>query len=81
MNVTSVWSSYGHHFLSTDSEEYDSCLTCGALYALVEGPGPGFLASHHYAANNGDEPQECSGDTGMEHGYEVDSNCNCALCA
>lgn len=95
MTVHSVWSSYGHRFMSTDDERHESCLTCGAMYELIDhGDGSG-----EYHAGNGDEPMPCTGDTGMAHGYpgerhchehpldrsgheceHVDHNCNCLLC-
>ena len=66
-DVVSVWSAYGHRFMSTDSEGHDSCLTCGAMYqlmALADDPSRG-----EYMAANGDAPMECTGDTSMAHGY------------
>jgi hypothetical protein len=83
-NVVSVWSAYGHHFISEDGGE--SCLTCGAHYqpmALEDDPTRG-----EYMAANGDAPMECTGDTSMAHGYpgervdgNADHDCNCLLCA
>lgn len=90
--VSSVWSSHGHRFMSDgDGEGYASCLMCGAMYqlrALAEDPTRG-----EYVANNGDEPNACTGDTSMAHGYPgerdegtpdypltVDHNCNCIRC-
>ncbi len=75
-DVTSVWSAYGHAFLSTDGETIDdatgvvtatdhACLTCGALYtlrALADGTG-------EYVTASGGTPAECTGDTAMIHGY------------
>jgi hypothetical protein len=91
--IVSVWSSYGHRFVSSDSDDSDSCLTCGALYALVETPdGP---SDGEYQAADGSEPAECTGDTRMVHGYpgerwceecrgagceHCQHNCNCILC-
>jgi hypothetical protein len=84
--VVSVWSAYGHRFMSTDSPEHESCLTCGAMYqllALSDDPTRG-----EYLASNGDAPMECSQDTSMSHGYpgervgdNVDHICNCVACA
>lgn len=88
----SVWSSYGHRFISSDDGTQDICLTCGALYELSEAPADD-ISSHRYHAANGDDPTECSGDTGRAHGYErhchehdepcphTEHDCNCLLCA
>jgi hypothetical protein len=76
--VTSVWSAYGHTFIGAD-DNYVSCLTCGAMYqlmALAHNPSRG-----EYMTSAGDEPMQCTGDTSMEHGYEVDTECNCVQCA
>lgn len=76
--VSSVWSAYGHRFMSQD-DNYESCLTCGAMYqllALEDDPTRG-----EYLAMNGDAPMNCSHDTSMDHGYESDSDCNCCQCA
>jgi hypothetical protein len=71
--VSCVWSAYGHTFTGTGNSasedsrsEYESCLTCGAEYVLRNlGGGNG-----EYLTNNGNEPQECSGRTDLQHGYE-----------
>lgn len=65
---THVWSSNGHRFMGTDSETDESCLTCGALYALV--PSDSDPSIGHYVASNGDAAQECTGRTDLVHGYE-----------
>jgi len=73
-DVVSVWSAYGHRFMSTDSEGHDSCLTCGAMYqlmALADDPSRG-----EYMAANGDAPMECTGDTSMAHGYPGERYCH-----
>lgn len=72
--ITSVWSSYGHRFISDGGEDTESCLTCGAMYQLVaneDDPTRG-----EYMAANGDAPMECSGDTGMAHGYPGERYCH-----
>jgi len=82
--ITSVWSSYGHRFMSTDDERHDSCLTCGAMYELIETPQG--ISEGAYVASNGDEPMQCTQDTSMVHGYagEIDGephpDCNCLFC-
>lgn len=76
--VTSVWSAYGHRFMGDDGEGTESCLTCGAMYqllALADDPTRG-----EYLASDGSEPMACTGNTSMDHGYEVDSACNCIAC-
>jgi hypothetical protein len=85
--IVSVWSSYGHRFMSTDSPEHKSCLTCGAMYQLVDH----FDGSGEYTAGDGSQPMACTGDTTMSHGYPgerdddngrltVDHDCNCLFC-
>lgn len=76
--VSSVWSAYGHTFMSDGDDNYESCLICGAMYqllALEDDPTRG-----EYMASNGDQPMDCTHDTSMEHGYETDSVCNCIAC-
>lgn len=71
--VTSVWSAYGHRFLS-DGEGTESCLRCGALYQLVayaDDPTSG-----DYVTAMGDEPAQCTGDTLMVHGYAGETDCD-----
>jgi hypothetical protein len=71
--VTSVWSAYGHRFMSTGEQAddaglqtYEDCLTCGAQFILRNlGDGQG-----EYITNGGDQPIECSGRTDIVHGYE-----------
>lgn len=85
--VISVWSAYGHRFMSDgDGCGHESCLTCGAMYQLVadaDDPTRG-----KYTTASGDQPMECTRDTAMAHGYpgerhdgNADHNCNCLLCA
>lgn len=69
-SITSVWSSYGHRFMTTDSLGEESCLTCGALYVLV--PDPDESTRGDYRNGNGGEPMQCSGRTDLVHGYERD---------
>lgn len=89
---TSVWSAYGHRFMSDGNgpDEWgywrESCLTCGAVYQLRAVPGD--WTRGEYMAANGDEPHECSSRTDLAHGYpgerhdgETDHNCNCLACA
>jgi hypothetical protein len=85
--VSSVWSSYGHRFMSTDVPEHKSCLTCGAMFqflALADDPTHG-----QYMAANGDDPRHCTGNTSMNHGYageresypgDESHDCNCLFC-
>lgn len=90
--VISVWSAYGHTFLSSEPP-YVACLTCGAMYQLLaDADNPSHGA---YMAMNGDDPMHCTGDTGMAHGYpgerhcdehedpcgHVEHDCNCCSCA
>lgn len=83
--INSVWSSYGHTFLH-DDDEHVSCLTCGAMYQLVETPdGP---HDGEYQCADGSEPAECTRDTSMAHGYpgerhdgNAGHDCCCLLCA
>jgi hypothetical protein len=90
--ITSVWSSFGHRFMSTDDPDHESCLTCGAMFQLVR-RGDDHSAGD-YTTASGDAPMTCTGDTGMVHGYpgerychehedecsHVNHDCNCILC-
>lgn len=93
--VSNVWSSYGHRFMSTDEPTHEVCLTCGAMYQFLAHADD--LTTGAYLTNCGDEPQRCTGDTGMAHGYpgervcsggedehgnctSCQHNCNCLLC-
>lgn len=89
---TVVESSQGHVFMSTDSENYESCLTCGGMWEIIDrGDGIG-----RYVANDGDPADCCSGDTSAAHGYagepicnecdgtgcgHCERDCNCLFCA
>lgn len=91
--VTAVWSSYGHRFLTDDGEEV--CLTCGAHYRVIH-DDPDDYRHGAYVADNGDSPNECTGDTSMSHGEDdehkidahpdggtcahCDHDCNCLVC-
>lgn len=75
LKINSVWSAYGHTFMSSgEVEEYNGnvmgyyvdCLTCGAHYVLRATPDG--TSDGAYMANNGDDPAQCSHDTSMEHG-------------
>lgn len=73
--VVSVWSAYGHRFMGTDEPTHESCLTCGAMYqllALADEPTSG-----EYMTAAGDEPQQCTHDTSMVHGYPGERVCTC----
>jgi len=71
--VSSVWSSYGHHFIC-DGDESSRCLRCGAAYDLIpDGADP---TSGKYVTSSGDEPDECTGDVQMCHGYPSERWCD-----
>lgn len=80
MSVTSVWSQYGHRFMSDGNgdDEWgystESCLVCGALYQLQ--PDPDDPTRGEYMASDGSTPMECTGDTGMAHGYPGERYCH-----
>jgi hypothetical protein len=82
--ITSVWSTYGHRFISDDGEDTESCLTCGAMYRLQACQGD--PTRGEYVTVYGEEPMQCTGDTSMVHGYPGERedgpnyNCNCLLC-
>ncbi len=66
-----ITSSYGHRFTGTDSPDRESCLTCGAMYALLNlGAGYG-----EYHCADGGTPAPCTGDTRMAHGYPGERHC------
>jgi hypothetical protein len=79
--VTSVWSTYGHRFISNGDgvDEFgysiESCLMCGAVYQLQHGVD-GDWTRGLYCAANGDEPDQCTGNTGMAHGYSGERYCH-----
>jgi hypothetical protein len=84
-HITSVWSSYGHRFMSDGGEATESCLTCGAMYMLV--PDESDPTSGRYTTASDGEPAQCTGDTGMAHGYPGERgvgaaahDCPCLLC-
>lgn len=64
--ITSVWSTNGHIFTGTSEPDQESCLTCGALYRLVDDGG----GSGHYENTIGEAPKRCSYRTDLVHGYE-----------
>lgn len=68
--VSSVWSSFGHRFMSTDTPNEETCLTCGATYVLV--PDPDEPTRGEYRNAHGDDPMACSGRTDLVHGLERD---------
>lgn len=70
--MISVHTSYGHRFYQDGEDE--TCLTCGATYQLIETPDDEWV-SHAYVNIRGDEPNECTGDTGMVHGYPGERCC------
>lgn len=77
--INSVWSSYGHTFMSTDSPEHESCLTCGALFdlhATPNGPHDG-----EYTSADGSEPIQCTRNTAMVHGFMGEKYCMDPGCA
>ncbi len=57
--ITSVLSAYGHTFLSDG--DYESCLTCGATYALIATPDE--PSDGAYVTASGHDPAECTHDT------------------
>lgn len=84
-DITHVWSSFGHRFMSDGGDETESCLMCGAMYQLT--PRADDPSGGDYTAANGDDPHPCTGDTSMAHGYpgervdgNADHDCNCLLC-
>ncbi len=91
--ILSVWSSYGHTFLTEHGDEV--CLTCGAHYR-VEHDDPDDYHHGRYVTWDGSDPTECTRDTSMSHGQDddhmitahpdggtcahCDHDCNCLLC-
>lgn len=60
-----------HHWISTDTQEHDSCLVCGGMWQELH---PGEVISEHAAAN-GDAPSHCTGNTRQCHHYQGDDEC------
>lgn len=92
--MTSVWSSYGHRFITGSEPRHDECLVCGAVYEIRATPDG--IADSEYVAADGTEPMGCTGVTGLVHGYPGERyclacwssecvhcqfDCNCLLCA
>lgn len=76
--ISSVWSAYGHAFITEDG--FEVCLVCGAVYELVT-PDVSEPSYGEYRAANGGEPRPCSRDTSMDHGEDAsDPHCNCVRC-
>ena len=74
MAITSVWSAFGHRFMSTDSDEHESCLSCGAMYVLrADDNDP---TRGEYTTAGGDQPRECDHDTSKVHGYSGERHCD-----
>lgn len=69
---TTIESNYGHRFVSTDRVGYDTCLVCGAMYELVDRDD----RTVRYITALGNDPMECTGDTGMIHGYPGERYCH-----
>jgi hypothetical protein len=79
--IVSVWSSYGHTFMTEDG--YEKCLSCGATYELVFTPSE--WNDGRYRGASGAEPTECTGESlihGMinESGHDLDCEDGCSLC-
>lgn len=70
--------------MSTDEPTHESCLTCGAMFQLLAIDGDETRGEYMTAA--GDEPQHCTHDTSMVHGYPGERHCDacedrCTHCA
>lgn len=70
--VTIVWSAYGHRFMGEDGGE--ACITCGARYTLIV-PDPSDPTYGQYVNGAGEDPQECTHNTTMAHGYPGERVC------
>jgi len=68
-----VWSSYGHHFMHADEDTY-TCMRCGAAYDLR--PDGDDRTHGDYVTVDGSEPDECTGDEWMAHGYPGERVCD-----
>lgn len=81
--IVSVWSAHGHTFIGEDGN-YERCLECGALYQLL--PADDDPTRGRYCTASGDDPNDCTHDTSMVHGYAGERedgpnhDCNCLLC-
>ena len=68
-----------HSWISTDSDEHDTCLTCGGMWVATE--------DGHTGAD-GEPAVPCTGDTSQGHNYPGEHiegrtyypDCNCLFC-
>lgn len=75
-----------HVWMSTDSDEFDTCLVCGGMWANTD---------DGHVGSNGDYATACTHNTSQCHHFEgecpnvatdwhtachIDVNCNCLLC-
>lgn len=75
--ISHVWTAHGHQFLNND-DNYVSCMRCGAMYQEIQ-PDDADPKFGKYVTADGKDAAECTGNTSMDHGYEVKSD-NCILC-
>lgn len=57
-----------HRWMSTDTTEHDSCLTCGGMWEASQVDG------YHHSAD-GSDAVPCTGDTSQVHGYKGEQWC------
>ncbi len=75
--ISSVWSTYGHAFLSED--DHERCLICGAEYDLVADDQDPFSGT--YQNYRGDQPATRCNDLpdDLVHGYDSQSRSHHSL--
>lgn len=64
----SIWHGGSHRWMSTDTIDHDSCLTCGAEAVLRPDSSDGDYGS--YYGGDGELIISCTGNTDLAHGYE-----------
>lgn len=80
-----------HTWISTDTEEHDSCLTCGGMWTTAEEHPTNWTSPRHTACN-GEPATDCTRNTSQCHHYagecshmepdacQIDPDCNCLFC-
>jgi hypothetical protein len=69
-----IWYGGSHRWMSTDTTDRDSCLTCGVLAELRPEPDSDGAYGCYYGGD-GESIIACTGRTDLVHGYPGERNC------
>jgi hypothetical protein len=58
-----------HKWIGTDTEEHESCLICGGVWAFSD-------ADRYHHSADGSDAVRCTGDTNQVHGFSGEQWCN-----